>query len=222
MSTAVNWVDVKARVIAGHIFNEAALDHLQLAAQQQPSDERWLVLGHAFLNADLGEHALRVLSQRRVDDRDGRLAQARALVQCSRWAEAKPLLQAAHREIQSDCEPLKVLAVVALREGQWRAAQHWITMARQNDPLYAETQWLSDEAERLAAAELKSTRPTEVRALLGAALSRRKIAFRLGVDSVWVRGASGRVLRSPIPHCENVPSRAWAEQRVDEWLLALA
>jgi hypothetical protein len=216
--SAVNWPDVAVRVQSGHVFTPKALQALRQSCHQSSSPAHWLVLAHAFLNADLPAEAMVALDARAVDDRDDWLARARALVQLSRWRAAEPWLHKAHAAMPNDPEPLKALVLVALNQSDWRAARWFVDLAHTADPLDAETALLVEEVNRLSAFESSAEEDGGIRAAVAAALARRGLPFRVGHPCIWVKVADGRTVKWPFHLFGLQADRQALEHRLDEVL----
>ncbi|MFB1481775.1 tetratricopeptide repeat protein [Corallococcus sp. RDP092CA] len=193
---------LRRKVEAGEVLGGAELEALRAEAARTPGPTLRLTVAHALINADAEREALPWMQALRRDfpkDLQVRLGLARALLGLERHREAEAELREALVLSPGDPEALKVLAVLALRQGEGARARAYVAEAVERDPLDAEAKLLRAELEAAdlpppPAPEEQVLRP-EFTAALTAALGRAGIAFRRQGRDLLVKLASGGVGR---------------------------
>jgi tetratricopeptide (TPR) repeat protein len=193
---------LRRKVEAGEVLSGAELEALRDEAARTPGPTLRLTVAHALVNADAQREALPLMQALRRDfpkDLQVRLGLARALLGLERHREAEAELREALVLSPGDPEALKVLAVLALRQGEAERARAYVAEAVERDPFDAEAKLLRAELE---AADLPPPPPPEVQVLrpeftaaLTAALGRAGVAFRRQGKDLLVKLASGGVGR---------------------------
>jgi hypothetical protein len=198
----VELLDLQAKVLAGEPLTPKELAALETAADQSLGHAVRLTYAHALLNSDQDRAALQVLvrlARGFPSVRAIRLAQARALVGLERYREARPLLEAALREVPEDPEVLKALVVLDLREGAVDRARRRLAEALERDPLDEEAKALRAELDGAEPAFAPSSPSAisrgELTRTLLRVLARRRIRARRDGDGLWIahQGRSARV-----------------------------
>ncbi|RKH50173.1 tetratricopeptide repeat protein [Corallococcus sp. AB050B] len=193
---------LRRKVEAGEVLGAAELEALRAEAARTPGPTLRLTLAHALVNADAEREALPLMQTLRRDfpkDLQVRLGLARALLGLERHREAEAELREALVLSPGDPEALKVLAVLALRQGEGARARAYVAEAVERDPFDAEAKLLRAELEAadlppLPAPEEQVLRP-EFTAALTAALGRAGVGFRRQGRDLLVKLASGGVGR---------------------------
>ncbi|AFE07238.1 hypothetical protein COCOR_06952 [Corallococcus coralloides DSM 2259] len=193
---------LRRKVEAGEVLSGAELEALRDEAARTPGPTLRLTVAHALVNADAEREALPLMQALRRDfpkDLQVRLGLARALLGLERHREAEAELREALVLSPGDPEALKVLAVLALRQGEGARARAYVAEAVERDPFDAEAKLLRAELEAAdlpppPAPEEQVLRP-EFTAALTAALGRAGVAFRRQGRDLLVKLASGGVGR---------------------------
>ncbi|TSC29299.1 tetratricopeptide repeat protein [Corallococcus sp. Z5C101001] len=193
---------LRRKVEAGDVLSGAELDALRAEAARSPGPTLRLTVAHALVNADAEREALPWMQSLRRDfpkDLQVRLGLARALLGLERHREAEVELRDALVLSPGDPEALKVLAVLALRQGEGARARAYVAEAVERDPFDAEAKLLRAELEAAdlpppPAPEEQVLRP-EFTAALTAALGRAGVGFRRQGRDLLVKLFSGGVGR---------------------------
>ncbi|MFO0595063.1 MAG: tetratricopeptide repeat protein [Myxococcaceae bacterium] len=145
---------IRQKVWAGERLNDQELDELQRAAQREGGPTLRTTVAQALINADAVVQALPILEAVRRDfprDVQAHLALGRALCSLEKWNEAVAPLEQALALQPGDPEPMKALAVVALRRGEFARARSLLDAVLADDPL--------DDEARVLLAELEEDTP---------------------------------------------------------------
>ncbi|RKH01992.1 tetratricopeptide repeat protein [Corallococcus sp. CA053C] len=193
---------LRRKVEAGDVLSDAELDALRAEAASSPGPTLRLAVAHALVNADAEREALPLMQALRRDfpeDLQVRLGLARALLGLERHRDAEGELREALVLSPGDPEALKVLAVLALRQGEAARARAYVAEAVERDPFDAEAKLLRAELEAAdlppsPAPQEQVLRP-EFTAALTAALGRAGVGFRRQGKDLLVKLASGGVGR---------------------------
>ena len=193
---------LRRKVEAGEVLSGAELEALRDEAARTPGPTLRLTVAHALINADAEREALPLMQALRRDfpkDLQVRLGLARALLGLERHREAEAELREALVLSPGDPEALKVLAVLALRQGEGARARAYVAEAVERDPFDAEAKLLRAELEAAdlppsPAPQEQVLRP-EFTAALTAALGRAGVVFRRQGKDLLVKLASGGVGR---------------------------
>ncbi|NPD27260.1 tetratricopeptide repeat protein [Corallococcus exiguus] len=193
---------LRRKVEAGEVLSGAELEALRDEAARTPGPTLRLTVAHALVNADAQREALPLMQALRRDfpkDLQVRLGLARALLGLERHREAEAELRDALVLSPGDPEALKVLAVLALRQGEGARARAYVAEAVERDPFDAEAKLLRAELEAAdlpppPAPEEQVLRP-EFTAALTAALGRAGVTFRRQGRDLLVKLSSGGVGR---------------------------
>ncbi|RKH19673.1 tetratricopeptide repeat protein [Corallococcus sp. CA047B] len=220
---------LRRKVEAGDVLTDAELDALRAEAAQRPGATLRLTVAHALVNADAEREALPLMQALRRDfpqDLQVRLGLARALLGLERHRDAEAELRDALVLSPGDPEALKVLAVLALRQGEAARARAYVAEAVERDPFDAEAKLLRAELE---AADLPPA-PTpqeqvlrpEFTAALTAALGRAGMGFRRQGKDLLVKLASGGVGRVDVGSLYAAYREAPGAQGLTAYVEALA
>jgi len=193
---------LRRKVEAGEPLSDAELESLRTAAQNTPGPTLRLAVAHALVNAGAEREALRLLETLRRDfpqDVQVRLGLARALLGLERPGDAEAVLREALVLNPGDPEAQKVLAVLALRRGEYARARAYVADVLKRDPFDEEARLLRTELEAAdlpppPAPRVQALRPEFTAALL-AALHRAGVACRRQGKDLLVKLASGEVGR---------------------------
>ncbi|RKH44966.1 tetratricopeptide repeat protein [Corallococcus sicarius] len=193
---------LRRKVEAGDALSDAELAALRAEAASSPGPTLRLAVAHALVNADAEREALPLMQALRRDfpeDLQVRLGLARALLGLERHRDAEGELREALVLNPGDPEVLKVLAVLALRQGEAARARAYVAEAVERDPFDAEAKLLRAELEAAdlppsPAPQEQVLRP-EFTAALTAALGRAGVTFRRQGKDLLVKLASGGVGR---------------------------
>lgn len=143
---------IKEKVWAGERLSDTELDTLQQAAQREGGPVWRTTVAQALINADAVLQALPILEAVRRDfprDAQAHLALGRALISLEKWAEAESPLKQALGLQPEDPEPMKALAVVALRRAEFTRARALLDDVLHLDPMDDEARVLMAELDSL-------------------------------------------------------------------------
>ena len=142
---------IRQKVWNGEALTDAELAALEQAAQQQGGPTLRTTVAQALINADSVSQAIPILEAVRRDfprELQAHLALGRALISLERWNEAKGPLEAALALNPGDPEPLKALAVIAMRRAEFSRAHALLDAVLRTDPLDDEAQALKAELDQ--------------------------------------------------------------------------
>lgn len=195
---------LRRKVEAGEPLSDVELEALRDAARDTPGPTLRLAVAHALVNAGAEREALPLLESLRRDfprEVQVRLGLARALLGLERTGDAEAALYEALVLNPGDPEALKVLAVLALRRGEFSRARAYVADILQKDPFDSEARLLQAELEGVdvppppaPAPQVQALRPEFTAALL-AALHRAGVVCRRQGRDLLVKLASGEVGR---------------------------
>lgn len=155
---------IKHKVWAGERLSDEELAALERQAQREGGPVWRTTVAQALINADAAAQAIPLLEAVRRDfpkELQAHLALGRALVSLERWSDAEAPLRRALELNPDDPEPMKALAVVALRRGEWARARDWVERVLREDPLDDEARILQQEVERLVPGEVQGAPSVE-------------------------------------------------------------
>ena len=164
---------IKEKVWAGEKLSDAELAELERAAQQHGGPVWRTTVAQALINADAVREALPILEAVRRDfpkDVQAHLALGRALISMEKWQEAEGPLRQALSLQPEDPEPMKALAVVAMRRAEFARARSLLDDVLHLDPMDDEARVLLaelDSSSRSPEPEAPPTQDDFTRALIG-------------------------------------------------------
>lgn len=139
---------IKEKVWAGEKLSDAELAVLESAAQREGGPVWRTTVAQALINADAVKEALPILEAVRRDfprDVQAHLALGRALISLEKWNEAEGPLKQALALQPEDPEPMKALAVVAMRRAEFGKARALLDDVLHLDPMDDEARVLLGE-----------------------------------------------------------------------------
>lgn len=186
---------IRRKVEAGEPVSSEELASVEAAARQDAGPKGRLLLAHALINADEHARALPILDALRRDfprDFEVLLGRARALLAAERYRDAQRDLEDARALNPGDPEAIKVLAILAMRQGERARAAELVAQALARDPFDGEARLVREELEAgtspAGAPEPPATREEFTAALLAALRATRTRHARRGEDLLVAAG----------------------------------
>lgn len=153
---------IKEKVWAGERLTDAELAELERAAQREGGPVWRTTVAQALINADAIREALPILEAVRRDfpkEVQAHLALGRALISLEKWGEAEAPLKEALTLQPDDPEPMKALAVVAMRRAEFSRARLLLNNALHLDPVDDEARVLLAELDAQASGREEVSAP---------------------------------------------------------------
>ncbi|MFL5320195.1 MAG: DUF1444 family protein [Myxococcaceae bacterium] len=208
---------LELKVQSGEPLTDKEFEELESAARNDGDPRLRFAVGHALINAEKAELSL-PLFQALIRDHptllEGKLGLARAYIALERYRAAEEILREVHAAQPEDPEPMKALAILALRSGARDRAQKLIDEALKLDPFDGEAQLVA--AELAAPGEVPNPEAPGVQIASEKAFIDALLAELKAQKVQHLRRNSDVFLKAPSGHLARVDLRALYESYVTE------